>query len=72
MIAVLFTATEASMVTVIYTLAITLFLYRTIKYREILPMLKGTGLRSAIPMFCRVCWFPTWYRCNDTNTGEKT
>lgn len=55
MIAGLFTATEASMVTVVYTLAITLFLYRTIKFREILPMLRSTALGSAIPMFCLAC-----------------
>ncbi|MDR1519767.1 MAG: TRAP transporter large permease [Planctomycetota bacterium] len=55
MVAGLFTATEASMVTVVYTLVITLFFYRTIKFRELLPMLRDTGLGSAIPMFCLAC-----------------
>ena len=55
MIAGLFTATEASMVTVVYTLAITILLYRTIKIRDILPMIRDTGLGSSIPMFCLAC-----------------
>ncbi|MDR1535756.1 MAG: TRAP transporter large permease [Planctomycetota bacterium] len=55
MVGGLFTATEASMVTVIYTLLLTLFLYRTIELRDILPMIRDTGLGSAIPMFCLAC-----------------
>ncbi len=55
MVGGLFTATEASMVTVIYTLLLTLFLYRTIKLRDLLPMIRDTGLGSAIPMFCLAC-----------------
>jgi tripartite ATP-independent transporter DctM subunit len=55
MIGGLFTATEASMVTVVYTLLLTLFLYRTITIGDILPMIRDTGLGSAIPMFCLAC-----------------
>ena len=55
MIGGVFTPTEASMVTVIYTAILTLFLYRTVKGRELLPMLRDTGLGSAIPMFCLAC-----------------
>ena len=55
MVAGLFTATEASMVTVVYTLILTLVFYRTIKLRDLLPMIRDTGLGSGIPMFCLAC-----------------
>ncbi len=51
----LFTATEASMVTVVYTLILTLAFYRTIQLKDILPMVRDTGLGSGIPMFCLAC-----------------
>ncbi len=55
MVAGLFTATEASMVTVIYTLFLTIAFYRTIRWGDVLPMIRDTGTGSAIPMFCLAC-----------------
>lgn len=50
-----FTPTEASLVTVIYTLLLVFFVYRTIKPSDLPGMLKQTALSSAIPLFCLAC-----------------
>lgn len=50
-----FTPTEASLVTVLYTLFLVFFVYRTIKPKDIPGMLKQTALSSAIPLFCLSC-----------------
>jgi tripartite ATP-independent transporter DctM subunit len=47
-----FTPTEASLVTVLYTLILVFFVYRSIKPRDLWPMLKQTAASSAIPLFC--------------------
>ncbi len=52
MVGGLFTPTEASLVTVVYTLALTMFLYKTIKLRDLPEMLRQTAMGSAIPLFC--------------------
>lgn len=52
MIGGMFTPTEASLVTVVYTLALTIALYRTIKWSHLPEMLKQTAMGAAIPMFC--------------------
>lgn len=52
MVGGLFTPTEASLVTVIYTLAITMFLYRTVKLSDLPHMLRQTAMGAAIPLFC--------------------
>jgi tripartite ATP-independent transporter DctM subunit len=52
MVGGLFTPTEASLVTVVYTLALTMFLYKTIRLRDLPEMLRQTAMGSAIPLFC--------------------
>ncbi len=52
MVGGLFTPTEASLVTVLYTLVLTLFLYKTITLRDLPGMLRQTAMGSAIPLFC--------------------
>jgi tripartite ATP-independent transporter DctM subunit len=52
MVGGLFTPTEASLVTVIYTLALTMFLYKTIRLKDLPDMLRQTSMGAAIPMFC--------------------
>jgi tripartite ATP-independent transporter DctM subunit len=52
MVGGLFTPTEASLVTVVYTLILTMFLYKTIKLRDLPEMLRQTAMGSAIPLFC--------------------
>jgi len=52
MVGGLFTPTEASLVTVVYTLILTMFLYKTIRLRDLPEMLRQTAMGSAIPLFC--------------------
>ena len=52
MVAGIFTPTEASLVTVIYTLILVLFLYKTVKLVDLPHMLRQTAMGSAIPLFC--------------------
>ncbi len=52
MVGGMFTPTEASLVTVVYTLILTYFFYRTITLRVLPEMLKQTACSAAIPMFC--------------------
>lgn len=52
MVGGLFTPTEASLVTVVYTLILTMFLYKTIKLKDLPEMLRQTAMGSAIPLFC--------------------
>lgn len=55
MILGIFTPTEASLVTVIYTLIITLFMYKSIKVKSLFTILKENAVSSAIPLFCLAC-----------------
>jgi|DewCreStandDraft_4_1066084.scaffolds.fasta_scaffold35942_3 tripartite ATP-independent transporter DctM subunit len=50
-----FTPTEASLVTVLYTLILVLFVYKTVKVRELPEMLKQTALGASLPLFCLAC-----------------
>lgn len=50
-----FTPTEASLVTVVYILILVFVFYRSIKIRDLPPMLKSTAARSSIPLFCLAC-----------------
>lgn len=52
MVGGLFTPTEASLVTVLYTLGLTVFFYKTIRLRELPDMLRSTAMGAAIPLFC--------------------
>jgi tripartite ATP-independent transporter DctM subunit len=52
MVGGLFTPTEASLVTVVYTLILTMVFYKTIKFRDLPEMLRQTAMGSAIPLFC--------------------
>lgn len=52
MVGGMFTPTEASLVTVLYTLILTMFLYKTIKARDLPHMLRQTAMGAAIPLFC--------------------
>jgi tripartite ATP-independent transporter DctM subunit len=52
MVGGMFTPTEASLVTVVYTLILTLALYRTLTLKDLPEMLKQTAMGAAIPMFC--------------------
>ena len=52
MVGGLFTPTEASLVTVLYTLILTMVFYKTIKFRDLPEMLRQTAMGSAIPLFC--------------------
>ncbi len=52
MVGGLFTPTEASLVTVVYTLILTMFLYKTIKLKDLPEMLRQTAMGAAIPLFC--------------------
>lgn len=47
-----FTPTEASLVTVVYTMILVFFLYKTVKPREIPGMLTQIAKGSSIPLFC--------------------
>ncbi|WP_069999318.1 TRAP transporter large permease [Cellulosilyticum sp. I15G10I2] len=55
MVAGIFTPTEASIVTVVYTLIIILFIYKTLKPRDLIDIVKENALASAIPLFCLSC-----------------
>ncbi|MBB6217282.1 tripartite ATP-independent transporter DctM subunit [Anaerosolibacter carboniphilus] len=55
MVGGIFTPTEASMVTVIYTLAIIFLVYKTLKLRDIPGIITHNALGSAIPLFCLAC-----------------
>ena len=52
MVGGLFTPTEASLVTVVYTLILTMVFYKTIKFRDLPEMARQTAMGSAIPLFC--------------------
>lgn len=52
MVCGIFTPTEASLVTVVYILFITLFFYKTIKAKSLFTIIKENAVSSAIPLFC--------------------
>jgi len=47
-----FTPTEASLVTVVYTMFLVFFLYKTVKPREIPAMITQIAKGASIPLFC--------------------
>lgn len=55
MVAGIFTPTEASMVTVIYTLFIIFIVYKSLKLRDLPGILKDNAIASSIPLFCLAC-----------------
>ncbi|MGE4282986.1 MAG: TRAP transporter large permease [Clostridia bacterium] len=55
MVGGLFTPTEASLVTVVYTLILVFFLYKSVKAKDIPGMLKETAKGASIPLFCLAC-----------------
>jgi tripartite ATP-independent transporter DctM subunit len=55
MVAGIFTATEASLVTVVYIILLLLFVYKTVKPSKFFGILKENALSSAIPLFCLSC-----------------
>ena len=46
-----FTATESAAVAVVYTLALGMFVYRGIKLRDLMPLVKKAAITSAVVMF---------------------
>jgi tripartite ATP-independent transporter DctM subunit len=55
MVGGIFTPTEASLVTVGYTLILVLFIYRTIRVGDLPAMLRATAAQASIPLFCLAC-----------------
>lgn len=55
MVGGLFTPTEASLVTVGYTLILAMVFYRTIRLRDLPSMLSTTAAQASIPLFCLAC-----------------
>jgi tripartite ATP-independent transporter DctM subunit len=49
------TPTEASLVTVVYTLAIIFLVYKTLRLRDLPHILIENALSSSIPLFCLAC-----------------
>ncbi len=43
-----FTPTEAGVVAVVYSFVVTVFIYRTLKLRQLVPMFVGTGVTTAL------------------------
>lgn len=55
MVGGLFTPTEASLVTVGYTMILAMMFYRTIRVRDLPAMLGATAAQASIPLFCLAC-----------------
>jgi tripartite ATP-independent transporter DctM subunit len=55
MIGGIMTPTEASLVTVVYTLAIIFIIYKTLRFRDLPGILKDNALGASIPLFCLAC-----------------
>lgn len=47
-----FTATESGMIATIYSLILTFFIYKTVKFHNIIEILKNSLVSMAHPMFC--------------------
>ena len=50
-----FTPTEASLVTVGYTLVLVLFVYRSLRLRDLPGMLRMTAAQASLPLLCLAC-----------------
>jgi tripartite ATP-independent transporter DctM subunit len=55
MIGGIMTPTEASLVTVVYTLAIIFIIYKTLRFRDLPIILRDNALGASIPLFCLAC-----------------
>jgi len=74
MIGGIMTPTEASLVTVVYTLAIIFLIYKTLTWRDLPKIMKDNALASSIPLFCLACagvygYLLAFYKVPDT-VGE--
>lgn len=69
----IFTATEASVIAVVYCLIITMFIYKTITWRDIPEILLDTAKMSAVTLFCiggasMFGWLMGYFRINEAAT----
>ncbi|MGD0266860.1 MAG: TRAP transporter large permease [Candidatus Methylomirabilota bacterium] len=55
MVGGIMTPTEASLVTVVYTLAIIFLVYKTLRLRDLPSIVVDNALGSSIPLFCLAC-----------------